>query len=202
MTLVNLAFADGVAVDYVLLNIAGNESYLYTSAQSLTSATRELFFISTDGTTTSLGVGVYEKLCAVPFDNQNFRIFWNESSSIVYRDFNFINLTLSSPTTISIVGQDVFVRRFNNTYLMTYILSQNLNLARRDDGSVWEFDRVLSSRAILGVRRAEFNLQRLTNGFNLQLAEVKSPRSSIYFGDADSESTLSSEVNDLLVNVV
>lgn len=196
MTLEYLTSSESV-VDYVLLNIAGEAAYLYLTAATPTSINKTLNFISTSGVVTPLGSDSYDKVCIVNLNNQVFRIFWNVPNSVIinYRDFNFLTLSLSSSTSISITGQDIFVRKFNNTYLMTYILNQNLLLARSFDATNWEFVQALSADSRFSIRRAEFNLTRRSNGFDLQSAEIRELRSGIVNAEASASVLLSTRAN-------
>lgn len=200
MSLEYLTSTEGV-VDYVLLNIAGEAAYLYLTAATPTSISKTLNFISTSGAVTSLGSDSYDKICAVNLNNQIFRIFWNVPNSVIinYRDFNFLTLSLGSTTSISITGQDTFVKKFNNTYLMTYILNQNLLLARSFDAANWEFVQALSADSRFSIRRAEFNLTRRSNGFDLQSAEIRELRSGRVSAVASASVLLSTRANGVIL---
>lgn len=191
MSLEFLTPAEGV-VDFVLLNIAGQDGYLYTTASTPTSTVKNLLYISPTGAATYLGSDSYDKISVVRIDNQIFRLFWNvpNSSTIYYRDFNISTLSLSSALPLSISGQDVFVRRFNDTFFMTYIFNQNLHLARSFDGLYWEFVQVISSDSRFSLRRSEFNLIRRSNGFDFQIAEVREFRTELVSAESASSKSL------------
>jgi len=192
MTFEYLTPSSQKVIDYVLLNIAGEDAYLYTTGPTTTSATKNLFYISPTGATAALGSATYSRISAVRFDSQTFRIFWNTSNSSVinYRDFNYQNFTLGPVTPLTLLGQDVFVRKFNDTYLMTYIFDQNLHLARSEDGANWEFVQTISSDARFSIKRAEFNLSRRLNGFDVQIAEIRALRTQLVQADCASSKAL------------
>lgn len=181
MTFEYLTPSSQKVIDYVLLNIAGEDAYLYLTGDTPTSSVKNLFYISITGATASLGSNAYDRISVVRFDLQTFRIFWNTSRSSVisYRDFNYQNFTLGPVNTIPLLGQDVFVRQFNDVYLMTYIFDQNLHLARSDDATNWEFVQTVSSSTRLSLRQAEFNLTRRANGFDIQIVEAKDLRTQV-----------------------